>query len=248
MVIIATLVTIFLKWVLAATQINILASEEFVTIQVSEFSSASTSTSAKASYTGPPFIRPPLLFPGEIVEPPKARPSPDYLWRVPFDTNQTFYRFLENNFIINSKGYYPQPPETSFPKPPHLRIAEKSEPPIETPIKSKVDERFPTDSVFEGDATFFYPNLGACGVLSTISERVVALSHGVFDQYTPGGNPNENLCGRKITAFYEDKDVDVIVVDRLGGGGTYDISLSPLAFSQLAVQGKGRIRVTWVWA
>lgn len=50
---------------------------------------------------------------------------------------------------------------------------------------------------------------------------IVAVSHFLYDAYTPGGNPNANpLCGRKIRATRFDeqvnaqRSVDLTVVDR----------------------------------
>ncbi|KAM9908754.1 hypothetical protein OXX79_000170 [Metschnikowia pulcherrima] len=103
-------------------------------------------------------------------------------------------------------------------------------------------------SSFAGDGTWYYTGLGACGWVNTDQDYIVAIGHGLFDQYTPGTNPNENtLCGKKIRAHYQGKSVEVTAVDRCEGCKPYDIDFSPAAFSQLADQSVGRIKITWEW-
>lgn len=102
---------------------------------------------------------------------------------------------------------------------------------------------------FSGDGTYYDTGMGACGITSTDSDFIVAVSKDLFDQYTPNGNPNHNsLCGKKIEAFYEGKSVEVTVVDRCEGCAYGSLDFSPAAFRQLADQGLGRIKITWNWA
>lgn len=104
-------------------------------------------------------------------------------------------------------------------------------------------------SEFHGDGTFYDTGLGACGIYNVDTDYIVALSHSLFDNYTPGGNPNLNtLCGKKINAHYNGKTVQVTVTDRCEGCAYYDLDFSPSAFSQLADQDLGRIKITWDWA
>ncbi|KAF8000259.1 hypothetical protein HF325_005188 [Metschnikowia pulcherrima] len=64
----------------------------------------------------------------------------------------------------------------------------------------------------------------------------------------PEQTRNENtLCGKKIRAYYQGKSVEVTAVDRCEGCKPYDIDFSPAAFSQLADQLVGRIKITWEW-
>lgn len=67
--------------------------------------------------------------------------------------------------------------------------------------------------------TFYQPGLGACGINSSPSQHVCALSHSVFDAAgkAAGGNSNGNpLCGRKIRIGGRGggKTVEATVVDR----------------------------------
>ncbi|KAM9902420.1 hypothetical protein OXX69_008333 [Metschnikowia pulcherrima] len=103
--------------------------------------------------------------------------------------------------------------------------------------------------VFSGDGTYYDTGLGACGWTNTDTDYIAAIGHGLFDEYTPNGNPNRNtLCGKKIIAHYEGKSVEVTAVDRCEGCSPYDLDFSPAAFDQLADASLGRIQITWSWA
>lgn len=105
-----------------------------------------------------------------------------------------------------------------------------------------------TDTVYGGDGTWYETGLGACGWVNKDTDYIAAIGHGLFDQYTPGTNPNVNtLCGRKIRAYFQGKYVDVTAVDRCEGCKPYDLDFSPAAFTQLADQLVGRIKITWEW-
>lgn len=83
----------------------------------------------------------------------------------------------------------------------------------------------PTNSkTWSGELTFYNPSMGSCGIQSSDSDKVVAVSHKLWDQVSKASgitNPNANpLCGLKLRAqrFYtqkgEERSVDVKVVDR----------------------------------
>lgn len=104
-------------------------------------------------------------------------------------------------------------------------------------------------NVFSGDGTYYATGLGACGIYNVDTDYICAMSHLYFDQYTPNGNPNHNtLCGKKINAHYNGKTVQVTVTDRCEACAYSDLDFSPSAFSQLADQSLGRIKITWEWA
>lgn len=107
----------------------------------------------------------------------------------------------------------------------------------------------PSGSDFSGEGTYYDTGLGACGITNSDTDYIVAISHELFDQYTPNGNPNKNsLCGKKIKASYEGKSVEVTVVDRCEGCAYNDLDFSPSAFTLIADKGLGRIDITWEWA
>lgn len=98
----------------------------------------------------------------------------------------------------------------------------------------------------KGQGTWYNTGLGACGITSTDSDRIVALSKDLFDLYTPGGNPNNNqLCGAKIHVVYNNNTSTVTVLDRCVGCQKFDLDLSPTAFKDLADPDIGRIDIDW---
>jgi len=100
--------------------------------------------------------------------------------------------------------------------------------------------------IHRGDITFYQPGLGACGRFNSASDKIAAVSHTLFDQFTPGGNPNRNsLCGKRIQVTFGSRRVIVTMVDRCEGCGPNDIDLSPSAFARLDSLNAGRIRGSW---
>jgi hypothetical protein len=96
-----------------------------------------------------------------------------------------------------------------------------------------------------GDGTFYATGLGACGITSTDSDYIVAISHARFDAVNTG-NPNNNpLCGKQITAYRGGKSVKVTVVDRCPGCDANSLDFSPAAFNVLGDESEGRISITW---
>lgn len=68
---------------------------------------------------------------------------------------------------------------------------------------------------YSGDLTYYDPGLGSCGITSTGSEPICAVSHVIFDAASTSANPNENpLCGLKVRIRRGETSVDVKVVDR----------------------------------
>jgi hypothetical protein len=101
---------------------------------------------------------------------------------------------------------------------------------------------------YTGDLTYYEPGLGACGVTSQNSDKIVAISHLVFDAVSVGSNPNANpLCGKKIRARKDNKSVDLTVVDRCTGCQPKDIDVTINTFAGLADVDLGRVLVEWNW-
>lgn len=96
-----------------------------------------------------------------------------------------------------------------------------------------------------GDGTYYDTGLGACGITSSDSDFIVAISHERFDAVNTG-NPNNNpLCGKEITAYRGDKSVKVTVVDRCPGCDKNSLDFSPAAYNVLGTEAEGRIPITW---
>ncbi|KAL4966210.1 RlpA-like double-psi beta-barrel domain-containing protein [Aspergillus stella-maris] len=101
---------------------------------------------------------------------------------------------------------------------------------------------------YTGDLTYYDPGLGSCGITSTSSEKICAVSHTVFDAALTSGNPNENpLCGLKLRIRRGESSVDVTVVDRCPGCEVDDLDVSSSVFEELGDLAEGRVTVQWAW-
>ncbi|KAG2420036.1 hypothetical protein HFD88_004834 [Aspergillus terreus] len=101
---------------------------------------------------------------------------------------------------------------------------------------------------YSGDLTYYDPGLGSCGITSTGSEPICAVSHVIFDAASTSANPNENpLCGLKVRIRRGETSVDVKVVDRCVGCKATDLDVSRSVFGQLADLDLGRVVVEWAW-
>ncbi|KAK9478402.1 RlpA-like double-psi beta-barrel-protein domain-containing protein-containing protein [Lipomyces japonicus] len=98
-----------------------------------------------------------------------------------------------------------------------------------------------------GQGTFYATGLGSCGITSSDSDYIVAISTEIMNSASTG-NPNTNpYCGKTITAYRGDKSVEVTVVDTCEACAEYDLDFSPSAFDQLGEPAEGRIDITWSW-
>lgn len=105
-------------------------------------------------------------------------------------------------------------------------------------------------SSFSGDITYYADGLGACNYVNGPSDHIVAISHVLFDEYTPNGNPNKNpLCGMAITVTGTDGTQHTAeVVDRCVGCAEGDLDLSEDFFAIVAPTGNGRVHdIKWEW-
>ena len=103
---------------------------------------------------------------------------------------------------------------------------------------------------YEGDLTYYDPGLGACGVTSANGDKIVAVSHIIFDAVQTGSNPNSNpLCGKQVRVkrLGGDVTVDLTVVDRCVGCKATDLDMTEDTFSELADVALGRVTGQWSW-
>ena len=84
--------------------------------------------------------------------------------------------------------------------------------------------------------------LGACGITSSPSDHVVAISEDLFDEYDTE-NPNDNqLCGKTVILTGVDGSAyPAKIVDRCGGCATSDLDLSQDFFNLVTNNGDGRV-------
>jgi len=102
-----------------------------------------------------------------------------------------------------------------------------------------------------GDGTYYDAGLGACGIVNTDSDFIVAVSRLLFDNYPNYNkvNPNTNpVCGKRIKAYYQGKYTNVTVTDRCEACLVGSLDFSKAAFVKLAPMEKGRLLgMTWQW-
>lgn len=109
-----------------------------------------------------------------------------------------------------------------------------------------------------GELTYYATGLGACGETNENGDKIVAVSHLLFDAAgstsSNGGNSNANpLCGKILRAQRFNsgvgamRSVDLKVVDRCTGCAPTDLDITEDVFSTLADVGQGRVEVTWAW-
>ncbi|GMM33631.1 hypothetical protein DASC09_009560 [Saccharomycopsis crataegensis] len=102
-------------------------------------------------------------------------------------------------------------------------------------------------STHSGDATYYSPSvgIGACGNQNSDSELVCALPHTLYDATRTTNQGESSYCGKSLTVKYGEKSVTVKVVDMCPGCAGDSLDLSPAAFTHLAEESVGRIKVTW---
>jgi hypothetical protein len=106
--------------------------------------------------------------------------------------------------------------------------------------------------------TYYATGLGACGETNVNGDKIVAVSHLLFDaagsSSSKGGNSNNNpLCGRMLRATRfdtergQERSVDLKVVDRCTGCRPEDLDVTEETFEGMASVGLGRVDVRWAW-
>lgn len=96
---------------------------------------------------------------------------------------------------------------------------------------------------FTGEMTYFTPGMGACGHESSESEKMVAISQALFDQYTPNGNPNKNpLCGQTVSISSADGTTrEATIWDRCVGCAEGDLDMPQSFFDVVTKDKEGKI-------
>lgn len=105
-----------------------------------------------------------------------------------------------------------------------------------------------SSSPFQGHATFYSTGMGACGVVNSDNQPIVAVSRDIFEQYNPSsGNPNHNsLCGKRLEITWNGKKQQAFAMDECPGCKPNSLDLSPNLFKALDDPDKGDLDgITW---
>ncbi|PVU93531.1 hypothetical protein BB561_003215 [Smittium simulii] len=102
----------------------------------------------------------------------------------------------------------------------------------------------PSAGTFSGQATYYEPGLGSCGITNSDSEAVAAIS---AEQYGGGANPNNSpVCGKCVLVNGPNNtSIKVKIVDKCPTCKSGDLDLSSSAFKALSPLDPGRISITW---
>ncbi|KAF3765614.1 expansin-related [Cryphonectria parasitica EP155] len=102
-----------------------------------------------------------------------------------------------------------------------------------------------------GDITYYNTEngVGACGSTLSDSDSICALSTTLYDEFTNGGDPNNNsLCGKKIQITMSGgATAEVTVADRCAACSMWDLDLTPTVFDSLVSDGESVGRTTASW-
>lgn len=103
---------------------------------------------------------------------------------------------------------------------------------------------------YTGDLTWYQTGLGACGITSTPSDHIVAISEVIYDAYDAeaGSDPNNNpMCGKTVTITGVDgSPYTATVVDRCTGCDEESLDLSEDFFNMVTNYGNGRVyNISW---
>ncbi|TEB34943.1 hypothetical protein FA13DRAFT_1788556 [Coprinellus micaceus] len=163
----------------------------------------------------------------------------------------------------------PKPTTTSTPPPKPTTTTTKAAPaPTTTPKPSTTSTKAPAPTsgggsggapggflagTNTGQATYYDAGLGACGKVNGANDNIVAVSRRLFDTYPGynGANPNNNpVCGKKIRAWKDGKELIVEVVDRCEACAITDLDFTNGGFDRLTGNRRelGRTSFQWEWA
>ncbi|KAH9820832.1 Non-catalytic module family EXPN [Melampsora americana] len=95
---------------------------------------------------------------------------------------------------------------------------------------------------FQGSATWFYPDTGACGESNTVDDFIVAMN---YPQYGSGEPCYKTV---KITNKSNGNVIKAKVTDLCPGCGYGSLDLTPSAFKALGDLDAGVLPIAWEWA
>ncbi|KAH9450920.1 hypothetical protein Pst134EA_017531 [Puccinia striiformis f. sp. tritici] len=92
---------------------------------------------------------------------------------------------------------------------------------------------------YNGKATWFYPNIGACGDTNSKFDYIIAMNHVQYG--------NGQLCHKSVQIVNEatGKSVVAKITDKCPGCDYGSVDLSPAVFKELGELKTGTLPVTW---
>ncbi|KAK6357040.1 hypothetical protein TWF718_001371 [Orbilia javanica] len=83
-------------------------------------------------------------------------------------------------------------PENSAP------ATSRSSAPVPTPSSGGGGGGGGSGQTYSGDATYYDPGLGSCGITNSASDLIAAIGHALFDSMATANSNNNPFCGRQI--------------------------------------------------
>lgn len=105
---------------------------------------------------------------------------------------------------------------------------------------------FDSNVIHNGDATYYSVGADNCGTSSSDTDYVCAISQQLYNTVTDSESISE-YCGHMINITYNDKNVQVKVVDSCPSCDKDSLDLSPSAFEALADLEIGVLAIEWQW-
>ncbi|WAQ85623.1 hypothetical protein PtA15_6A251 [Puccinia triticina] len=109
------------------------------------------------------------------------------------------------------------------------------------PLPIPKPEQASSAGLFHGVATWFRPNLGACGEISSEKDYMIAMNSA---QYKSGGPCHKNVVIRNKS---NGKSVVAKVLDECPSCRWGSLDLSPSAFKALGKLEDGVLPIAWKW-
>ncbi|KAG1138364.1 hypothetical protein G6F37_009803 [Rhizopus arrhizus] len=122
----------------------------------------------------------------------------------------------------------------------HTKTTKKSKTNKKTTKKTTKKTSF---NGYNGKATFFTPNQGACGEWNDNNDMIAALSGELYGSYSK----KSNVCGKKalVTNKANGESVKVTIMDACESCDKTHIDLSPAAFGKIGKFKTGVLNVEW---
>lgn len=136
------------------------------------------------------------------------------------------------------------PVETTTSEPAPAPVTTSSSAPAATQTEGSGSGSSGSGETYTGQATYYTPGLGACGVTNTASDFIAALNVDQFNSFGSMSNGNP-VCGKKATITRNGKSVTVTITDKCPGCKYGDLDLSPAAFDAIASEAEGRVDISW---
>ncbi|KAJ1021664.1 hypothetical protein NDA16_003800 [Ustilago loliicola] len=175
-------------------------------------------------------------------QPEQPKPQPSQPQTPPESYDPTPSKDHYNSHNDNKDNSKPSPPSSSDSSSDPHSIDGYTCPKFDAPSSApSTKSLYTSPHPFTGRATYYNTSLGACGIVNSDTDPIVAISADLFEQYNPSdANPNHNsLCGRKVEITWKGKTVHAFATDECPSCKRTSLDMSPKVFESLDDKDKG---------